>query len=327
MNTGLIIIGVLMIIGGIAYIVFDTYVYEKQKKEYYEKNKYNMTKEEKEKYPQHKTNVKGKLTAIAGIILIIIANCFTIIPTGYTGVKTVFAQIKPETIPNGFNLKIPFVERIEKVNNKQQDITFEGQVWSETKARTAIYYDNITVTYQVDKGKSAWIYANVSNYKDNLVTKSLFASAIKSASKELSDEDATNRGKIEPLALQKIQTSFDEKYGENTIIINKVVIGNADFDESYNNAVAEKQNAQLAYEKQQIENQRLVEQAQAEADAKKIAAQGEADANEILTNSLSKDIFTQMMLEKWNGELPKVVGEGNAIFDISSMLNIQEQQE
>ena len=100
---------------------------------------------------------------------------------------------------------------------------------------------------------------------------------------------------IEPLALQKIQTSFDEKYGENTIIINKVVIGNADFDESYNNAVAEKQNAQLAYE--------------------------------ILTNSLSKDIFTQMMLEKWNGELPKVVGEGNAIFDISSMLNIQEQQE
>ena len=97
------------------------------------------------------------------------------------------------------------------------------------------------------------------------------------------------------MALQKIQTSFDEKYGENTIIINKVVIGNADFDESYNNAVAEKQNAQLAYE--------------------------------ILTNSLSKDIFTQMMLEKWNGELPKVVGEGNAIFDISSMLNIQEQQE
>ena len=27
-----------------------------------------------------------------------------------------------------------------------------------------------------------------------------------------------------------------------------------------------------------------------------------------------------MMLEKWNGELPKVVGEGNAVFDISSML-------
>ena len=120
--------------------------------------------------------------------------------------------------------------------------------------------------------------------------------------------------------MEKIQESLDNKYGEETIIVNKVVIGNADFDESYNNAIAEKQNAQLAYEKQQIENQRLIEQAEAEAEAKKIAAQGEAEANEILTKSLSKDIFTQMMLDKWNGELPQVVGEGNTVFDITSLL-------
>lgn len=279
---------------------------------------YNNTKVRQQK--SKKTHIIG---IIIGIIFIVFANSFTIIPTGYSGVVTFFGQIREETVPNGFNFHIPFVESVEQVCNKQQDITFNGQIWSETKNRTAIYYDSVTVTYQISSSKSAWICAHISNYENNLVTQSLIASGIKTSSKELSDEDATNRGKIEPLAMEKIQESLDNKYGAETIIVNKVVIGNADFDESYNNAIAEKQNAQLAYEKQQIENQRLIEQAEAEAEAKKIAAQGEAEANEILTSSLSKDIFTQMMLEKWNGELPKVVGEGNSVFDISSLLEPQ----
>ena len=275
---------------------------------------YNDTRLKQQK--SKKMNIIG---TVVGIILIIFANSFTIIPTGYSGVVTFFGQIREETIPNGFNFHLPFVEQVEQVCNKQQDITFNGQIWSETKNRTAIYYDAVTVTYQISSSKSAWICANISNYENNLVTQSLIASGIKSSSKELEDEDATNRSRIEPLAMEKIQESLDNKYGEETIIVNKVVIGNADFDESYNNAIAEKQNAQLAYEKQQIENQRLIEQAEAEAEAKKIAAQGEAEANEILTKSLSKDIFTQMMLDKWNGELPKVVGEGNTVFDITSL--------
>lgn len=274
---------------------------------------------------QNKKNPESKgkphvVGVVIGIILIVIANSFTIIPTGYTGVVTTFGQIRQETVPNGFNFHLPFIQTISQVCNKQQDLNFSGQIWSETKNRTAIYYDSVNITYQISGTRSAWICANVADYENNLITQSLIASAVKSSSKELADEDATNRSKIEPLAMQKLQESLDSKYGENTIIINKVVIGNADFDESYNNAIAEKQNAQLAYEKQQIENQKLIEQAEAEAKAKKIAAQGEAEANEILTSSLSKDIFTQMMLEKWNGQLPKVVGEGNAVFDISSML-------
>ena len=269
---------------------------------------------------QHKSKKTHVAGTILGLVLIVFANSFTIIPTGYSGVITFLGQIREETVPNGFNFHLPFVEQVKQVCNKQQDITFNEQIWSETKNRTAIHYDSVTVTYQISSDRSAWICAHISNYENNLVTQSLIASGIKAGSKTLSDEDATNRGKIEPLAMEKIQESLDNKYGEGTIIVNKVVIGNADFDDSYNNAIAEKQNAQLAYEKQQIENQRLIEQAEAQAEAKKIAAQGEAEANEILTKSLSQDIFIQMMLEKWNGELPKVVGEGNAVFDISSFL-------
>lgn len=257
------------------------------------------------------------LLALIGLILFGLGNSLVIIPTGYTGVKSTFGQIDSATVQNGANWKIPFIQKIEKVNNKQQDIVFEGQVWSETSERTALYYDGITVTYQINPEMSAWIYANVSNYKENLVNQTLVASAVKASSKSLSSTDATNRGIIEPLSMQNIQKALDEKYGENVVIVNKVVIANADFEDSYNQAIAEKQTAQLAYEQQQIENQKKIEsaeadakvkttQAQAEADAAVIKAQGEADANKLLNDSLTDKILQQMYLEKWDGALPKV---------------------
>lgn len=289
LNIIIFIIGAVLIATGIAIAVITKRKYA-SKLDLYERRKYSdIDIPAPEKFMMPRRTV---ISAIIGFVLIVFSLSFTTIPSGYTGVRIKFGQVDQSTVQNGINFKIPLVESIKKVNNKQQDITFDGQIWSETSDRTAIYYDDITVTYQISKDKSAWIYANVKNYEDNLVTQPLVASAIKESSKYLSDTDATNRGKIEPLSMENIQKSLDEKYGEETIIINKVTIASADFDDSYNAAIAEKQNAQLAYEKQQIENKKAVEQAKAEADAKikksegdaeskKIAAEAEADAIKI----------------------------------------------
>ena len=272
---------------------------------------------------------------IAGVALFILSLSFTIIPTGYTGVRVVFGQVNETPAKNGLCWKIPFAEEIKKVNNKQQDIEFSGEIWGETSERTAISFSGIIVTYSISGDRSAWIYSHVSNYQDNLVSTALVSSAIKTASKTLTDVEATNRGKIEPLALETIQASLDGKYGQGVVTINKVVINNADFEDSYNAAIASKQQAQLEYEQQQIINQKNVEQAKAEAEAAiakangeaealKIAAQAEAEANKTIADSLSEDIFTNYMLDKWNGELPLVVGDGQTIFDLGSYLDKEQ---
>ena len=41
----------------------------------------------------------------------------------------------------------------------------DDEIWSETNERTAIQYKGITVTYQINPEKSAWIYANISDYE------------------------------------------------------------------------------------------------------------------------------------------------------------------
>lgn len=273
----------------------------------------------------------SKCIGAFGVVILLLSFCFKIIPTGYTGIRVTFGQVDSVTVQNGFTWKIPLAQSIVKINNKQQDMEFEGQIWSETSERTAVYYDGVTVTYRINPEYSSWIYANVSDYKKTLISDGIVASALKTCSKSLDSVDATNRGIIEPLAMQTLQNLLDEKYGENVVVIAKVIINNADFEETYNNAIAQKQNAQIEYERQMIENKKAAEtaqaqaevrltQANAEAEAKLIEAKAEAEANEIVRLSLDELIFKDKFYGTWDGKLPSVVSDTDVLTDVSNLI-------
>ena len=270
----------------------------------------------------------GAVLALLGLVVLVLGFSFVIVPTGYTGVRTTFGQVSDTVIPQGFNLKVPFVQNIVLVNNKQQDTLISAQVWGETTERTPVYASEVTVTYQVRSDKSAWIFANVTN-TDSLVSQDLVGSAIKSAMVELPADEVTIRSRIEPLVKEKLTASVAEKYGEDTISILKVVINQMDFEDSYNEAIAAKSIAQQEQAKQEIENATAIAKAEADkkvaitnaeakAETTRIAAEAEAEANRVLEASLTDAILKAKFYESWNGELPRVMGEGTVITDIGN---------
>lgn len=262
------------------------------------------------------------------LLVIVLVTSMTIIPTGYTGVKTSFGQVQEETIPSGrLIFTVPFVESIHKVNNKQQDKTVEAQVWGEALDKTPVYAADITVTYQIMPERSVWIYANVSDTK-NLVTDSLVSSAVKSAMVELGPEEVTNRAKIEPLVQEKLNTSLEQKYGEETVYINKVTINDMDFEDAYNEAIQQRSIAQQKAQQQEIENAAAIAKAEAdkrvvitnaEAEAEKaaITADAQAEANRKIAESLSEELIEYQKIQKWDGKLPTVTG-GNSLVSIDT---------
>lgn len=274
-------------------------------------------------------NIKKLVAVVAAVILVLalLGASVTIVPTGFTGVRMTYGQISDKVVPQGVNFKIPFVQSIKLVNNKIRDVVISGQVWGETSERTPVYASDIYVTYQVSSGKSAWLFANVNN-TDDLISSSLVSSAIKSAMVELRANEVTIRSKIEPLAKEKLIESISEKYGEGTLEILKVVINNMDFEESYNEAIAQKSIAQQTQERQRIENETAIAKAEADkqveitkaeatAEAKKIEAQAEAEANRILAASLSDEVLKHQFYNTWDGQLPQVMGEGTVITSIA----------
>ena len=263
------------------------------------------------------------------LLLLVLANSFTIVPTGFTGIRTTFSQINPVSAEPGFNFKIPFVESIHLVNNKQQDVSFSTKIWGETADKTPVYASDVVISYTILPEASSWLYANISN-PNKPIDEKLVASAIKSAMVRLSVDDATNRAIIEPEALSMLQEAINGKFGENHISINAIVINDMDFEESYNAAIAERSIASQRKQTQAIENETnlqkaetdkaiAVAKAQAEAESKRITAEAEAnatliqaeaqaEANRKLSNSITDNILLNQLIEQWNGSLPTALG-------------------
>lgn len=256
-----------------------------------------------------------------------------IIPTGYTGVRVKFGQIQEQPEQSGrLIITMPFADRIHKVNNKQQDFTAKNQIWGETDDKTPVYAKDVTVTYQIAADRSAWIYANVTDYTKNLLTESLVASAVKSAMVELGPGAVTNRAKIEPLVQSKLNESLAGKYGPDTVYVFKVIIGDMDFEPAYNQTIQAKSIAAQNQAKAEIENRTAIARAEAEkhiavrnaeadAEKKRIAAEAEADqvriiaeaqadANRKIQESLTDDLIEMKKVEAWDGKLPQVMGSG-----------------
>lgn len=136
MNTFLIIIGILAIIAGIIVPIILKSIEENRR---YREPGYgrHVTRDEQPVAMTKKSILSiWSFLIIIGIFMLILGNSFEIIPTGYTGVRTTFGQIDEQTVPQGFVWKIPFVQDIHRVNNKQQDARFNSEVWGETAAET-----------------------------------------------------------------------------------------------------------------------------------------------------------------------------------------------
>lgn len=278
----------------------------------------------------------SELGTILSIVLALVlagtlVDSFAVIPSGHTGVRTIYGQVEDKVLPHGISVKIPFVQRVHKVNNRQQEVVFKDRIWGESAEQTVVFMENVVVTYRINPEYSAWIFENVTDYKQNALPSSLVASAMKNAMVALPTRDVTNRSKIEPLALSKLQEAIDAKYGgERVVSIVTVNIDNMDFEDSYNAAIAAKQVTQMQYEQKQIENNGVLRAAETEAEQKRIAAQAEADrkriaaeadaqailavaeaqaeANKKIADSITPSLIEYEKATAWDGKLPKVSG-------------------
>ena len=231
-------------------------------------------------------------------------------------------------MPNGFNIITPFCTTVQQIDNKYRIVTEEDQVWCETSDQVQVYCQGVQITYQIMPSASAWIYANVNDYENNLLTKKLIDDAIKEGTRTIPASEGTSREVVAPAIQAALQNVVDEVYGENVVTIHNIAIADMNFTNEYSQAISQRQQAVINQEKQNIENETAIEKAKAEATVRKEEAQGIADANAIVQQSITDGVLQQKIIDKWNGELPKYVGgEGGSFGIIETMQDIDTTSE
>ena len=250
-----------------------------------------------------KKNVKTGCGCLIFIIIFILFLCsFTTVKSGEVGLKTRFGKIVDTSLTEGVNWKIPFLEKIVKVNIKVQKT--EISIESSTKDMQTVN-TTIVVNYRVDGSKASNLYKTVGNKYEEIVLQPAIKESIKSAIAQYNAEEiTTNRTTVSESCLNAIQTKV-EKYG---IIIEDFNLTDFSFSEEYSKAIEEKQVAEQNLEKAKLEAEKKITEAQAEA-----------DANALKQQTITDQILKEKFIEKWDGKLPETYA-GN---DITTLFGLK----
>ena len=262
-------------------------------------------------------NVPKKPIAITVAILaalVVIGNSFTIIDAGHTGVINTLGRVSENVLQEGLHVKIPFVQRIIKMDNRIVKLEVETEAFSKDLQTVET---KLAINYRVSKDKSYAIYKNVgSDYETVLVSPAVNEVLKAITAKYTAEESVANRSLIS----QGLIEELNNKLNRNGIYVEDVNIINFEFSEAYIAAIEEKQVAEQRLLKAKTEKEEAIVKAEAEAETLRIQSEAQAKANDILSDSLSKNLIEYEKIQKWNGELPKVT-DGSAIINFSDMLS------
>lgn len=238
---------------------------------------------------------KGVGIALAAFLAIglFFGFCVRTVDVGEVAVVTQFGNINGVQ-SSGFHIKSP-IEDYNYIDVTQQAVS--GNYSTATSDNQSLN-QTIIAQVSVNPENAADLYAKfLGSHMDSLVTPML-ADAFKSATAGYSIEKViSNRGDLGADMLAAAKAKL-EPYGINVV---SVEITNVELPEDYKNAV---------------EARKVAEQQLQTAQVKRDTAQVDADTNRITAQSLSQENFTQMFIEKWNGQLPQYMGSG----DLSMLL-------
>lgn len=246
--------------------------------------------------------VVGIIIGVVVFIAIIMFASITTVPTGYVGVKTRFGQVQNDTIQEGLNFKVPFIEGIVKIDCRTQKI--EHTMEASSKDLQKISNIKIAINYSVDKQKANVLYREIGKDFNTVIIEPAIFETMKSAIANYTAEElVTKRQEVSNLA----QETLTNKLKDKGINVTSLSLTDLSFSKEFDEAIEKKQvveqqtqQAKYELEKAKIENEKKIENAKAEAE---VMRQQNQEITE-KTLELKRLEVQQKLIEKWNGQLP-----------------------
>lgn len=273
-------------------------------------------------------NKKIILTVVIVLVLLIVAaNCVTIVQPGHTGVVVTLGKVEEGVLQEGLHLKLPFVQNVVMIDNRITKLEVNTEAFSSDLQTVET---TLAINYRVDTSKSYSIYKNIGGSYETVLVVPAVNEVLKAiAAQYTAEQSVTNRALIS----DGLVDGLNQKLNDIGLFVTDVNIINFDFSEAFITAIEEKQVAQQQLLKAETEKQTRITNAEAEAEAMKVQAEAEAEAlrikseaeataNRAITASLTPELIDYRKIEKWNGELPIVTGGSGTFLDISDLEGI-----
>ena len=260
-----------------------------------------------DKAARNVARVVGTVIVLIGVAVLGFKSFYTQDAGEVVVIRSFTGNISGSTAETGIHFKAPWTTCIRyDIRNNVISFVADGaedytggsatgkQVTVNDKSGVSANID-IQVNYSLDPTKAVDIYRDYGT-QENFV-RAIAAVDVRSVPREISGQfDTITMLTDRSQFTNAIETELSSRWEEYGLVIEQVSVQEIRYPESVTSKYAEAQQALIAKEKAQNEQ----ETAKVEAETKKIEAQGEADANAILTQSLTPEVLQQRYIDALN---------------------------
>lgn len=266
-------------------------------------------------------NALDALRLFAVLLAVALLSTFVVVvPVGERGVLMRLGKVQPRVLDEGVHLIVPGLQSVqtfsvrlqshlqnsEAATRDLQDVSLDLAVrWHLPPERVPLVYQRLGDTQSM-----------VSKVLEPTVEDGLKTVVATLTAEQLITEREAFHGRLERLLAERL-SPFD-------LVLDGIDVVQLDFSSRFRAAVEAKQVAEQDARRAAYE----AITAQRKAAARVYQAEGEAKAQQLLQNTLTPQVLQHEALERWNGRLPLVMGEGSShpLLDFKTLLKIDNSR-
>lgn len=233
------------------------------------------------------TNPFSKFSLIGIIVfgLLLLSQCFTVIPAGHVGVVDFFGVVSDNTLKSGINFVNPLA-RVIKFSVKTQEIKEDMDVPSKEGLTVGL---EISVLFHLNPEKAAMVYKTIGENYAQIILIPNFRSVCRGVTASY-EAKALYTSEREQLA-QIIKEELQKNVGPRGITIESTPLRKVVLPEGLSRAIEAKLQAEQESQRMQF----VLQKEEQEAQRKRIEARGIADFQDIVTRGISEPLL------RWKG--------------------------
>lgn len=258
--------------------------------------------------------MKIAIHAVVGLFLLItLIAQFPLgtVGAGERGIRLRFNAPTGDVLSQGLYFRIPFIERVIKMDVQTQKIESHALAYSKDLQTVDSV---IALNYHLSPDSVQKLYTEIGiDYRERIINPTI-QEAVKAATAQFTAQELIEK---RPVVKDEIKVQLVNRLQGKYITVDEFSIINFDFSDAYETAIEAKQVAQQTAltEKNKLETvkfqgeQRVV-QSRAEAEAIKIQA-------EAITSQGGQEYVELKRIEKWDGKYPTtMLGSATPIIDV-----------
>ncbi|HBP15724.1 MAG TPA: HflC protein [Gammaproteobacteria bacterium] len=280
-------------------------------------------------------SILGGIVVLIGLLMFYAG--FVVVNPGHVGVIKRLGAVSMTPLPEGFHLKIPFIDIVEEIDIRLQPARVPGSAASKDLQQVDT---TIVLQYSLNAALVPRTFQQVGNraiVKSAILTPAI-AESVKAITAQFTAEELVTRRAEVTISMQAqienfLTETLTQKDLNGSISIANLAIEEFEFSADFNRSIEEKVRAEQDALKAENEKIKKITQAEASAAERTLSADAEAYKTEVESIARAEairreaaalknnpELIQLRMAEKWDGKLPQFTGGAIPFLQVENLL-------